>query len=95
MDWQILFNLLPIMGSVVLLLLGWWAREIWGNLSKLRENVENVKIDLSKNYLSKIDIDNIFTKVDLQFDKIYVKLDSLTVTLNAVLIELNKKQDRP
>ena len=38
MDWQIMFNLLTGLASLILILLGWWAHEIWDQVIKLKEN---------------------------------------------------------
>lgn len=95
MDWQIMFNLLTGLASLILVLLGWWAHEIWDQVIKLKENINNVKVDLPTNYVPKVDMNDRFNKVDLQFEKVYSRLDNVASVLSSINVELGTKQNRP
>ena len=47
MDWQTLIN---IGGGAILTAIGWFCREIWDSVQKLKEDVKQIEIDLPSNY---------------------------------------------
>ena len=56
--------------------LGWWCKEIWDSLKALRADIKAIEIDLPKNYVNKIDIENRFDKIDAALIRIFDRLDN-------------------
>lgn len=72
MDWQILFNL---GGTALLFSIGWWCRQIWDSVQKLKEDVKQIEIDLPTHYIKKDEIKERFDRIELLLDKLYEKLE--------------------
>jgi hypothetical protein len=73
MQFQDIFNLV---GSAILLAVGWWCREIWDSVKKLKDSVQSIEIDLAKNYATKSDINARLDKIDDVLERIFDKLDA-------------------
>ena len=73
MEFQPIFNLI---GGALLCAIGWWCREIWDSVKKLKENIQSIEVDLPKNYVSKSDIDTRLDKIDQVLERIFDKLDA-------------------
>ena len=54
---------------------GWFAREIWGAVKELRNDLHNIEVDLPKSYVSKLDMDKRMDHIEDMFKRIYDKLD--------------------
>ena len=74
MDWQVLFN---IGGTGVLMAIGWWCRQIWDSVQKLKEDVKQIEIDLPTHYIKKSEIENKLDKIDMRFDKLDAHITKL------------------
>ena len=72
MEWQQIFNLV---GSAILLGVGWWCREIWDSVKKLKEDIKEIEVDLPTSYVRKADIESRFDKIDAVLERIFDKLD--------------------
>lgn len=72
MDWQILIN---IGGGLVIGMMGWFARELWDMVQKLKDDVQKLEVKMSEEYLKKVDVNNRFDKIDAILSKIFDKLD--------------------
>ena len=72
MDWQILFNLVS---GVLLVGIGWWCREIWDSVRRLKEDLKKIEVDMPTNYVRKVDIDARLDKIDSVLERIFDKLD--------------------
>lgn len=73
MDWQVLFNIGLAAG---LSSVGWFAREIWDSVQKLKEDVKQIEIDLPSNYVKKDELAVRFDRIEHLLDKVYEKLDT-------------------
>jgi molybdenum cofactor biosynthesis enzyme len=73
MDWQVLFNLI---GGALLTAVGWWCREIWDSVKALKKDLQTMEVDLPKTYVSKIEINARFDKIDATLERIFDKLDA-------------------
>jgi len=73
MEYQGIVNL--VVGGA-LLAVGWWCKEIWDSLKKLKDEIKSIEIDLPKNYVSKSDIDARLDKIDQVLERIFDKLDN-------------------
>lgn len=73
MDFQPVFNLV---GGAILCAIGWWCREIWDSVKKLRDDVKQIEVSLPTHYVSKIDIDSRLDRIDQVLERIFDKLDA-------------------
>ena len=73
MDTQSVIN---IIAGVVLSVMGWLARELWGAVKKLREDLHRLEVDMPKSYVSKDDMDKRMAHIEEMFQRIYDKLDA-------------------
>ena len=72
MDWQQIINLC---GGAVLCAIGWWCREIWDSVKSLKNSLQDLEVDLAKNYATKQDINARLDKIDDVLERIFDKLD--------------------
>ena len=72
MDGQTLFNLA---GGAILAAIGWWCRQIWDSVQKLKDDVKSIEIDLPRNYVKKNDMTVRFDRIEVLLDKLYEKLE--------------------
>ena len=54
---------------------GWFAREIWGAVKELRQDLHDLEVELPKMYVSKFDMDKRMDHIETMFQRIYDKLD--------------------
>ena len=54
---------------------GWFAREIWGAVKDLRQDLHRLEVDLPKAYVSKLDLDKRMDHIETMIQRIYDKLD--------------------
>lgn len=54
---------------------GWFAREIWGAVKELRNDLHEIETNLPKEYVLKIDLDKRMEHIEHMFQRIYDKLD--------------------
>jgi hypothetical protein len=72
MEFQAMFNFI---GGAVLVAVGWWCKEIWDSVKKLKDDLKAIEIDLPKNYVSKADIESRFDKIDATLERLFDRLN--------------------
>lgn len=72
MDTQLMINLL---GGSALLVAGWFLRELWDAVKDLRSDISDLKSELPKEYVLKVDLDKRMQHIETMFQRIYDKLD--------------------
>lgn len=72
METQAIFNLV---GGAALCAIGWWCREIWDSVKKLKEDIQKIEVDLPMNYVRRVDIETRFDRIDNVLERIFDKLD--------------------
>jgi chaperonin cofactor prefoldin len=72
MDIQSLLNLGI---SCALACLGWFARQLWEATQKLKEDLKRIEVDLPTSYVTKVDIQARFDRLEAILDKLFEKLD--------------------
>ena len=72
MDGQIIFNLI---GSAVLVGIGWWCREIWDSVKDLKNDIRDIEVNLPTNYVRKSEIEARLDRIDQVLERIFDKLD--------------------
>ena len=72
MNLQEAFNALVGIGLVVL---GWFARELWAAVKELKQDLANLREELPKTYLPKSDLEKLFERIDGKLDRISDKID--------------------
>ena len=73
MDWQVIFN---ISLAACLSAIGWFARQIWDSVQRLKDDVKQIEINLPTNYVKKDELAVRFDRIEHLLDKVYEKLDS-------------------
>ena len=73
MDFQFIFNAIITAG---LLSGGWFARQIWDATQKLKDDVSDLELNMSENYVKKVDIQARFDKIETILERLFDKLDS-------------------
>jgi len=72
MDWQQIINLAF---GVALPVAGWFFRQLWDAVQKLKDDIKNIEIDLPSNYVKKSDMESQYNKIEAMLEKIFDKLD--------------------
>jgi chaperonin cofactor prefoldin len=72
MDIQSLLNLGI---SCALACLGWFARQLWEATQKLKEDLKRIEVDLPTSYVTKVDIQARFDRLEAILDKLFEKLE--------------------
>jgi chaperonin cofactor prefoldin len=71
MDQQII-NL--IIGSV-LAGLGWFARQLWDAVQKLKEDMKQIEVDLPTHYVRKDEMKDRFDKLESMINRLFEKIE--------------------
>jgi chaperonin cofactor prefoldin len=72
METQSLLNLLFGAGLSVI---GWFARQLWDATQSLKHDLSHLELQVSENYVKKVDINSRFDKMEAMLEKLYDKLD--------------------
>ena len=74
MDLQTIFN---IAGGSAIGAGGWFARQLWDSVQKLKEDVHQIEVDLPRNYIRKDEFKDVLREIrDIQAE-IFRKIDEL------------------
>ena len=73
MEFQDVVNV--VIGTL-LSVLGWFARQLWDAVQKLKEDMKNLEVDLPSHYVRKEDLDARFDKFESMLNRIYDKLEN-------------------
>lgn len=73
MEFQSLFNILLGAGLTAI---GWFARQLWEATQNLKEDVQKLELNVSDNYVKKIDINARFDKIEAILERLFDKLES-------------------
>lgn len=68
-------SLVNFAGGLVVAVGGWFARQLWDAVQKLKEDVHQIEVDLPKHYVQKDDLDKRMKHIEDMFQRIYDKLD--------------------
>jgi hypothetical protein len=73
MDWQIFIN-----GTLAFMigLFGWLARELWGAVKSLQEEVKNIQIHMPTNYVRRDEFADHMQRIESKLDRIMERLES-------------------
>lgn len=72
MDPQIVIN---ILGGILLTGIGWAARELWGAVKALREDLQKIEVALPTNYVRKDEFASGIKEIKDMLERIFEKLD--------------------
>ena len=73
MDWQLLFNLV---GTAIMATIGWFARQLWDAVQKLKSDMSTLELSISNNYVKKDDFKDGIRELKDMLGKIFDKLDN-------------------
>jgi len=68
-------NTINLAIAAILATIGWLARELWGAVQKLKDDLHNLETDLPKTYVLKDDLDKRMDHIESMFQRIWDKLD--------------------
>jgi hypothetical protein len=71
-DWQTIINL---GAGVTLTVIGWFARELWGAVKDLRQDLSNLREEIAKDYTRRDDFKEFAVEIRSMFREISDKLD--------------------
>jgi len=54
---------------------GWFARQLWEAVQRLKDDIHRIEADLPKSYVLKTDLDKRMDHIEDMFKRIYDKLD--------------------
>jgi predicted nucleic acid-binding Zn-ribbon protein len=69
--------------SAVLGVIGWFARQLWEAVQKLKDDIHRIEADLPKSYVLKDDMDKRMEHIEIMFQRIYDKIDRIEVKLES------------
>ena len=69
-------TIINIAGGLVLSVVGWLARELWGAVKDLREDIHRIEVDLPKTYVPRVDLDARMKRIEDTLQLIDDKLDA-------------------
>jgi chaperonin cofactor prefoldin len=73
MDWQ---NLINLVGGAALAVIGWFARQLWDAVQKLKSDMSRLELSISDNYVKKDDFKEGIKELKEMLGKIFDKLDT-------------------
>ena len=73
MDWQ---NLINLVGGAALAVIGWFARQLWDAVQKLKSDMSSLELSISNNYVKKDDFKDGVKELKDMLGKIFDRLDS-------------------
>ena len=73
MDFQFFFN--TVLGAA-LMVIGWFARQLWDATQKLKEDVSDLELNMSEKYVKKSEISARFDKIESILERLFDKLES-------------------
>jgi len=73
MDWQ---NLINLVGGAALAVIGWFARQLWDAVQKLKTDMSKLELFISDNYVKKDDFKDGIKELKDMLGKIFDKLDN-------------------
>lgn len=73
MEFQSLFNILLGAGLTAI---GWFARQLWEATQNLKDDVQKLELNVSDNYVKKIDINARFDKIEAILERLFDKIES-------------------
>jgi hypothetical protein len=62
--------------STVLTVIGWFARELWDAVNKLKEDVHQIEVELPTSYVQKEEYNKTMERIESYVAKIFDKLDN-------------------
>jgi hypothetical protein len=72
MDWQLVINW-ALAGLIALV--GWLARELWGAVKGLQEEVKSIQIHMPTNYVRRDEFAEHMHRIEQKLDRIYERLE--------------------
>jgi hypothetical protein len=73
MDPQSLINLAA---GLAIAIGGWFARQVWDSVQRLKEDLHSIEVDLPKSYVTKDDFNQTMKHIENMVQRIYDKLDN-------------------
>lgn len=69
-------SILNIVIGIVLSVGGWFVRQMWDAVNKLKDDLNRIEVAMPTHYVRKDDMEARFDRIEALLDKLYEKLDS-------------------
>lgn len=69
-------TIINVAGGLAIAVGGWFARQVWDGVQKLKDDIHKIEVDLPKGYVSKDDFNTTMKHIEDMFQRIYDKLES-------------------
>lgn len=73
MDFNMILNI--VLGSA-LAIGGWFVRQMWDAVQKLKDDLKRIEVDMPTHYVRKDEMAARFDRIEDLLDKLYEKLDN-------------------
>lgn len=73
MDFNMILNI--VLGSA-LAIGGWFVRQMWDAVQKLKDDLKKIEVDMPTHYVRKDEMAARFDRIEDLLDKLYEKLDN-------------------
>ena len=73
MDFNVVLNI--VLGSS-LAIGGWFVRQIWDAVQKLKDDLKRIEVDIPTNYVRKDEMTARFDRIEELLDKLYERLEN-------------------
>lgn len=71
LDMQTAFNIIV---GILIAGAGWWAKAVWEAVSRLRDDLHELEVDLPSSYIKKEEFNDAMKTLNEKLDKIWAKL---------------------
>jgi hypothetical protein len=79
--------IINLLAGSALAVIGWFARQLWDAVERLKSDVKDIEICLPSNYVRKKDMSDLKHDMEVRFDK-------LEAMLARIFEKLDQKQDK-
>jgi hypothetical protein len=69
-------TLIDIVGGAILMVAGWFLRELWSAVKELQRDLNKLEANMPKEYVLKVDLDQRMKHIEDMFQWICDKLDN-------------------
>lgn len=69
-------DIINIGGGAFIAAIGWFARQLYESVNRLRDDVHQIEIDLPTNYVRRDEYNDTMKRIESIVEKIFAKLDT-------------------
>jgi hypothetical protein len=69
-------DIINIGGGAFIAAIGWFARQLYESVNRLRDDVHQIEVDLPTNYVRRDEYNDTMKRIESIVEKIFAKLDT-------------------